>query len=357
MMRSLRTAASVLLAILLAGCANFTYYVQSVRGQLDVWSRTYDIETVIASPDTAEPLRQKLGAVLSIREYASAELGLPRNASYRSYANLDRPFAVWNVFAAPEFSIEPRQWCFMFAGCVNYRGYFKTTDADAFAAGVAAEGYDVFVGGVPAYSLLGYFSDPVLNTFIHYPTPHLARLIFHELAHQVVYARDDTVFNESFAVTVEEEGARRWIERHGTQEDARVHEVVTRRRGDFLKLIETYRKQLNALYLTRLAPDAMRDRKAALFRQMHEDYRQLRESWGGFAGYDRWFAHKANNALLASVGIYNQRVPAFQALLARERGDLPRFYEAAKKLARMSKPERTAALDELMLRTAALPTH
>ncbi len=352
-----RTLAALLALSVLAGCANFTYYLQSVRGQLDIWSRQHDIEAVIARPDVAEPLRKKLHAVLAVREFASAELALPRNASYRSYANLDRPYAVWNVFATLEFSLQPRQWCFLFAGCVNYRGYFEKPDAEEFAAGVRAQGYDVFVGGVPAYSLLGYFPDPVLNTFINYPTPHLARLIFHELAHQVVYVRDDSVFNESFAVTVEQEGSRRWLERHGSDEDRRAYDQVTQRRDGFVKLIETYRERLEALYKTRLASDAMRERKAALFEEMRGDYIQLKAGWAGFAGYDHWFAQGPNNALLASVGIYTKRVPAFQALLEREGGDLTRFYTAAKALARLSKPERTAALDNLMPRTATATAH
>src|SRR5688500_13723340 len=221
--RSRRVAAFVLVG-LIAGCANLPYYLQSVRGQLDIWSRQHDIANVIAAAGTSEILREKLRAVLAIREFASAELALPRNASYRSYANLERPFAVWNVFATPEFSMQPRQWCFLFAGCVNYRGYFDKAEADEFASGVAAEGHDVFVGGVPAYSLLGYFPDPVLNTFINYPTPHLARLVFHELAHQVVYVRDDSVFNESFAVTVEHAGSLRWLDPFGSASDRNTYE-------------------------------------------------------------------------------------------------------------------------------------
>jgi predicted aminopeptidase len=352
-----RTAAALLSLSVLAGCANLTYYLQSVRGQLDIWSRQQDIEAVIARPDVAEPLRKKLEAVLTVREFASAELALPRNASYRSYANLGRPYAVWNVFATPEFSLQPRQWCFLFAGCVNYRGYFEKRDADDFAAGVRAQGYDVFVGGVPAYSLLGYFPDPVLNTFINYPTPHVARLIFHELAHQVVYVRDDSVFNESFAVTVEQEGTRRWLERHGSEADRRSYDEISERRSGFLKLIETYRDQVEALYKTSLAREAMRERKVALFEEMHADYLRLKAGWGGFGGYDHWFAQGPNNALLASVGIYTKRVPAFQALLDREGRDLSRFYAAAKALARLSKPERTAALDSLMPRTATATAH
>lgn len=352
-----RTAAAVLAASLLAGCANLTYYLQSVRGQLDIWSRQHDIEAVISQPDVAEPLRRKLQAVLAIREFASAELALPRNASYRSYANLQRTYAVWNVFATPEFSLQPRQWCFLFAGCVNYRGYFEKSDADEFAAGVRAEGYDVFVGGVPAYSLLGYFPDPVLNTFINYPTPHLARLIFHELAHQVVYVRDDSVFNESFAVAVEQEGSRRWLERYGSEADRTMYDQVTERRDGFLALFETHRGRLEALYRTRLPPEAMRERKTAMFEDMRADYALLKARWGGFAGYDHWFARAPNNALLASVGIYTRRVPAFQALLEREGGDLERFYAAAKALARLSKPERIAALERLMPRTATATAH
>jgi predicted aminopeptidase len=347
-----RTIAISLAMTLLTACSNIPYYLQSVRGQLDVWSRQHDIEAVIENPQTAPPLRQKLQSVLAIRDFASAELGLPRNGSYRSYANLERPFVAWNVFAAPEFSIQPRQWCFIFAGCVNYRGYFGKDDADAFGAEVAAEGYDVFVGGIPAYSMLGYFPDPVLNTFVNYPTPHLARLIFHELAHQVVYVRDDSEFNESFAVTVEQEGMRRWLDRFGTEQDRTTSVLVAERRNQFVNLIETYRGRLSALYESGLPTPAMRARKAALFGELQGDYQTLKASWGGFSGFDRWFSEKPNNALLASVSIYTRKVPAFEALLARENGDLERFYTVVKRLAQLGKAERSATLERLMPRTA-----
>ena len=345
----IRTLAGIaVIGLILVGCTNLPYYLQSVRGQLDIWSRQHDIQAVIDSPGTAPALREKLQAVLEIREFASEALALPRNASYRSYANLERPYAVWNVFATPEFSIKPRQWCFVFAGCVNYRGYFDKNDADAFAAGIASKGYDVFVGGVPAYSMLGYFPDPVLNTFVNYPKPHLARLVFHELAHQVVYVRDDTVFNESFAVAVEQEGMRRWLERFGTAKDRATSALIAQRRSQFVNLIETYRGRLSALYRSGLRPAEMRPRKQALFAELEEDYRKLKASWGGFAGFDRWFSDKPNNALLASVSIYTRKVPAFEALLARENGDMRRFYAAVKALAQLGKAERTAALDRLM---------
>jgi predicted aminopeptidase len=345
--------ALVVAAVLAAGCSNLPYYYQSVRGQLDIWSRQQDIETVIGDPQTPQALRDKLEAVLAIRNFASEELGLPRNASYRSYANLGRPYVVWNVFAAPEFSIEPRHWCFVFAGCVNYRGYFDKDSAQSFADEVAREGYDVFVGGVPAYSMLGYFPDPVLNTFIRYPTPQLARLIFHELAHQLVYVRDDSVFNESFAVTVEQEGMRRWLDRYGREQDRTTSVLIAQRRDQFVELIEAYRERLGSLYRTHSTREAMRSRKAELFAALEADYAKLKETWGGFSGFDRWFEGKPNNALLASIAIYTKKVPAFEALLAREGGDLPRFYAAAKALARLDKAERAAALERLMPRTAA----
>ena len=345
---TLIAAAVAASALILVGCTNLPYYLQSVRGQLDIWSRQHDIEAVIDKPETSEALREKLRTVLQIRDYASTELGLPRNASYRSYANLDRPFVIWNVFAAPEFAIQPKQWCFLFAGCVNYRGYFSKVDAESFADEAAKEGLDVFVGGVPAYSTLGYFPDPVLNTFVNYPKAHLARLVFHELAHQIVYVKDDTVFNESFAVAVEQEGMRRWLARYGTDQDRTTSALVAQRRTQFVNLIETYRGYLNTLYKSGLPPKEMRVHKFELFAELEDDYQRLKDSWGGFKGFDRWFEDKPNNALLASVSIYTRKVPAFQALLARENGDMPRFYAAVKDLARLGKKERAAAIERLM---------
>jgi predicted aminopeptidase len=345
--RRVRLALAAAACVAMTSCANIGYYLQSVRGQLDIWSRQEDIETVLQKPDTPQVLKEKLAAVLEIRNFASAELALPQNRSYRTYANLRRPFAVWNVFATAEFSIQPKQWCFAFAGCVNYRGYFSKADAEEFAQEIEAQGYDAFVGGVPAYSLLGYFPDPVLNTFVNYPVPHLARLIFHELAHQVVYVRDDSVFNESFAVAVEEEGLRRWLDRNGSEADRVVYARMRQRRADFVNLIETYRGRLDALYRSGLPAAEMRAGKSALFAQLAEDYRKLKADWGGFAGYDRWFAQKPNNALLASVSLYTRRVPAFRALLEREGRDMPRFYAAVKALARLDKAGRALALEGL----------
>jgi len=330
-----------------SGCANVGYYWQSVSGQLDIWRRERPVEEVMGDAATSEALRQKLAAVTRIREFASRELGLPDNRSYRSYANLERPFAVWNVFAAPEFSVQPVQSCFLFAGCVLYRGYFAKDGAERFAAGLAEQGYDVYVGGVPAYSTLGWFADPVFSTFIHYPEAEIARLLFHELAHQVVYVKDDTVFNESFAVVVEQEGVRRWLARAGDTEGREAFERNRRIRAEFSRLIEKHRERLDALYRTPQAPAAMRDRKRAILGELEAEYRALKTGWGGFAGYDPWFAREPNNAQLATVAIYTQRVPAFEALLQREDGDLARFYGVVRQLAALPREQRGAQLAAL----------
>lgn len=339
--------AVLFLALALPGCASLRYYAQAIGGQLDLLHRSKPIDEVVHAPETRPALGAKLETVLRIREFASRELGLPDNRSYRNYADLERPFVVWNVFAAPELSLKPREWCFPVVGCVEYRGYFSKADAEQFAESVRRQGYDVFVYGVPAYSTLGWFDDPVLNTFIHYPDSEVARLIFHELAHQVTYIRDDSTFNESFAVAVEQEGVRRWLKASGTEAQQAAFETAQRRKREFTALVMKYRERLEALYGEAIGDDEKRRGKARILDEMQDDYRRLRDSWGGFKGYDRWFAQRLNNAHFGSVAAYTQLVPAFEALLARENHDLPRFYQAVKKLGRLPKAERVARLEEL----------
>lgn len=342
-----RNATALALTLLLAGCGNLGYYLQSVSGQLEIWRREAPIEQLLADPSLTPQLKAQLERALRIRDYASRELGLPDNRSYRSYADLARPFVVWNVFAAPEFSTEPRQWCFPVAGCVNYRGYFAEAEARAYAATLAAEGNDVYVGGVPAYSTVGWFADPVLNTFIHYPEPELARLLFHELAHQVVYVKDDTVFNESFAVVVEQAGVARWLAARGNAADRERFERLQRFRAEFRVLVTQARAQLAELYASGVPAGEMRRRKAEALAGLRQAYAAQRSDWGGFAGFDRWFAQPLGNAHLASVAIYTQRVPAFESLLRQQGNELPRFYAAVRELAALPAAERNARLDAL----------
>lgn len=333
--------------VLLSGCGNAGYYLRSVSGQLEIWQREVPIEQVLADPALDPKLKAQLERALRIRDYASRELGLPDNRSYRSYADLARPFVVWNVFAAPEFSLEAKQWCFPFAGCVGYRGYFSEAEARTYAATLLKEGYDVHVGGVPAYSTIGWFADPVLNTFIHYPEPELARLLFHELAHQLLYVKDDTVFNESFATVVEQIGLDRWLASHGSDADrARVRQLRGIR-ADFRTLIGRARSELAELYAGPGTDQEKRRRKAEIFSGLRRAYEAQRANWPGFAGYDRWFAQPLGNAHLASVAIYTQRVPAFEALFVQSGSDLPRFYAAVRELAALPPAERKQQLDAL----------
>ncbi|MGH8750412.1 MAG: aminopeptidase, partial [Burkholderiales bacterium] len=320
------------------------YYWQSVNGQLEIWRNQQAIETVIAQPQTPEGLKHQLQSVLVMREFASRELALPENGSYRKYADLDRPYVLWNVFAAPEFSIQPREWCFVIAGCVSYRGYFSESAAREFAATLRAQGYDVFSGGVPAYSTLGWFNDPVLNTFVHYPESELARLIFHELAHQLVYVTDDSMFNESFAAAVEQEGVRRWLDKNGNDAARAEFAAAQERKKGFIALVLRYRARLGELYATNASAQQKRADKTRIFNELKLEYAALKAEWGGFSGYDRWFAQDINNAHLASVAAYTRLVPAFQRLLAQEQGNLLAFYRRVKEIAQLPKAERSAHL-------------
>jgi predicted aminopeptidase len=333
-------------ALPLSACTTVGYYAQAVSGQMELIHKARPIAEHLDDPAIAPALKARLARILVMRDFASRELALPDNRSYRAYADLGRPFVVWNVFATPEFSVKPEQSCFPIAGCVSYRGWFSQKDAESQAAGLRTRGLDVYVGGVPAYSTLGWFSDPVLNTFVNYPEAEVARLLFHELAHQEFYLGGDTRFNESFAVAVEQEGVRRWLRSEGTPTQAAQYEAFQNRRREFIALVLGYRKRLEALYAGDMAAADMRARKAEAFAAMRADYDALKASpaWAGFAGYDRFFAQNLNNAHLASVAAYTELVPGFQALLAGQGGDLGKFYAVVRELARLPKAERDARL-------------
>lgn len=340
------------LLALLGGCGNLGYYLQSAHGQLDLLARARPVSEVLADPGTPEDLKARLAAAQAAREFASRELGLPDNRSYRNYAELARPYVVWNVFAAPELSTRLHEWCFPVAGCVTYRGYFALEDAEAFAASLRARGFEAFVSGVPAYSTLGWFNDPVLSTFIRYPETEVARLMFHELAHQVAYLPGDTEFNESFATTVEAEGMRRWLDAAGTPAARAAYEDLQEKKRRFVALVLEYRGRLEKVYALPVSDDEKRRRKREVLEELRGEYARLKESWGGWGGYDRWFAQDLGNAHLGSVAAYTRLVPAFQALLAEQGGDLPRFYESVREVSRLSSEERAARLAELAGRGA-----
>ena len=346
--RRLARGLALLAVLALSGCANLAYYAQAVGGHLQLMQAARPISDWLEDPATEVALKQKLAEIQAMRDFASRELALPDNGSYRSYADLKRPYVVWNVFAAGEFSVKPHEWCMLVVGCVGYRGYYAKEAAEGLAGRLAAEGLDTWVGGVPAYSTLGHFNDPVLNTFLRYGQNEVARTIFHELAHQKIFVSGDSAFNESFATAVEEEGVTRWLAAHGSPERLAAFREQQGRKARFATLIRAYRERLAQLYDQKtMPPEDMRQAKAAIIADMRRAYADLKASWGGYAGFDPWFAGPLNNGQLASVGLYHRWLPAFAALLRQEGGDLPRFYARVQALADMDKSPRQKALEAL----------
>jgi predicted aminopeptidase len=337
-------------ACLTSGCSTVGYYTRSVTGHLELLQAARPVPEWLDDPATSAALKQRLALSQRIRDFAVSALAEPDNASYRRYADLRRPAAVWNVVAAPELSLVPKTWCFWVVGCVGYRGYYEQARADAHAAELHGEGLDVAVYPVPAYSTLGrlptggWFADPLLNTFIGYPEGDLARLIFHELAHQVAFAPGDTLFNESFASTVEKLGAERWLAERATPAARAEYEIAQARRADFRTLTSRYRDELARLSASSQSIAAKRAGKAAVLARLRVDYADMKATrWNGYAGYDAWFA-QANNAAFGVLASYTGLVPTFETLFEREGRDFTRFHVEVKRLAALPLPERQAAL-------------
>ncbi|MDB5858630.1 MAG: hypothetical protein JWQ76_2319 [Ramlibacter sp.] len=338
----------------LSGCGNLGYYMQSAGGHLKIMGASHPVREILQDPAMPARLRERLELSQRIRDYASAELKLPDNPSYRRYADLHRTAAVWNVTAAPAYSLELKTWCFPVTGCVGYRGYYDEGQARALAKEMAGEGYEVSVYPVTAYSTLGLMNwaggDPLLNTFLGYPEGELARVVFHELAHQVVYTRNDTTFNESFAVAVERLGGTRWLETQSSPAARDEYAAFDARRRQFRDLSRATRERLKAAYDTPgLSPEARQEGKRRAMAQFRDEYAQLRAGWTGdpvrFRGYDRW-VQEANNAFFGAQAAYDELVPGFEALFHRGGDDWPRFYEAVRQLAKLPKDERHARLKE-----------
>jgi predicted aminopeptidase len=338
--------ALLLTVLLLGGCSTLSYYDQLARGQLQLLHAREPVDQVIANPATAPKLRERLKLSQQARTFASRQLHLPDNRSYRLYADLKRPYVVWNVFATDEFSLAPLTHCFPIAGCVAYRGYYSVGGARGEAALLRQAGKDVYVSGVEAYSTLGWFDDPILASMLGWDDERLATLIFHELAHQRFYVQDDTEFNESYASFVEQEGTRQWRLAHGLPAEA-----VSRsqQRDEFIRLVLGARERLAALYQQPLRAELMRQRKAAEFERLRRDYRALRDQrWGGEKRYDGWVDAPLNNAKLLPFGLYDQWVPAFAALFRNLNGDWPAFYAEVERLGALPLSERREALKVLM---------
>jgi predicted aminopeptidase len=337
----LRIALLLVGPAVLPGCGSL-YLLQAARGQAQILADRRPISEVVADPKTPPALRDTLSEVSAARDFATRELGLPDNRSYRLYADIGRPYVVWNVVAAPEFSVSPKVWCFPIAGCVPYRGYFRQQAAQAYAQRLMTLGYDTVVEGVPAYSTLGHFDDPILNTMLPYGRDQLAAIIFHELAHQLIYVANDSAFNEAFASTVEETGLGRWLAAKGRPADIEKFRAGEARGRQFSELLRQARLDLARLYASKLPVAQMRAAKQARLSELGVAIKATEKRLGAQSGYDAWIARGFNNALLASVATYENCEPGFRRLLEQQDGDLARFYAAVRALAKQPRATRDA---------------
>ena len=324
--RFARIAVLIISLSSLAGC----YYTQAVRGQLDVMRKREPIAAVIADVETSSELADRLRLVEEARAFSVSELGLPDNDSYRSYADVERDYVVWNVFAAPEFELEAKHWCFPVAGCVSYRGYFSEQAAYREAARLESRGFDVSVGGIAAYSTLGKFDDPVLNTMMRWQDVDLIATMFHELAHQLLYVKGDSAFNESFATAVEEFGIERWLTSRGLDAEMEKYLDGRRLRQRLMQLVVTARTDLEEIYAETVDETKMRSAKSARLQLLQSAARREFEESG--RAVPAWVSDGFNNARLASMALYQGRLPEFRKLLAECDDDIRCFYSVARAL-------------------------
>jgi predicted aminopeptidase len=315
-----------LASLFLTSCQSLSFYKQAVQGQLEILRKSRPAPDVVADPATSPLVRRQLATVERIRQFASDHLSLPGHASYGKYADLGRPHVVWVIYAAPEFSLTPKSWHYPAVGEMDYRGYFREQETTALATELRRQAYDVFIGGVDAYSTLGWFHDPILNTFIHYPDIDLAETIFHELTHRRIFRQGDTVFNESLANTVAEEGVKRWLKHEHRLADLKKYEGRLIRRRQFYQEIQYARVRLEKLYASRTAPTLMRQQKAATLARLRDQFRELRRRWGG-RGLESWLKEDLNNGHIVSLHLYANQMPVFEKLLADCQGNLDTFFK------------------------------
>lgn len=329
-----------------AGCTSISYYAQSLKGHVEIMAARQDVGELIDNPSTPGTLRARMASASAIRQFAIDELALPDNNSYRSYVDVGRDAVTWAIFAAPEFSLTPRTWCFPVFGCVPYRGYFSKRSAIETAVELQRQGLDIYVTGITAYSTLGWSSDPLLSTMLSQDETYLAGLVFHELAHQRVYVHDDSSFNEAFAVAVETTGVRKWLRATGDTAGLRRYEADRRRRAEFLVLVSQTRDELRHVYDDDVTSEQKRAAKKAAIERLRTRYRQMRDRrWGGYRGYDAWFDAPINNAKLAATSVYSDRVTAFLRLFDLCSGDYPRFFASVRRIGALDKSDRAEALE------------
>ena len=343
-----RLLVATVLLVLLVSCEAIGYYGQAAHGQLSILLGREKIQNLLQDHSVCDDLKTRLGYILEIRQFAESELFLPVGDNYSTFVDLQRAHVVWNVYAAAEFSVDPLSWCYPIAGCVSYRGYFSERRALDYANKLQQQGFDVYTAGVDAYSTLGWFDDSVLSTSIYRDEHRLAALIFHELAHQLAYARGDTSFNEGFATFVEHEGLRRWLL---TRQQEGFYDTVMReeeQQRQFVQLVTNFRDRLEENYAREISDAHKRRTKTDLQSEMREQYQLLKARWGGSSAYDRWFSASLNNAQLSTVSSYNDLVPAFKSLLEANKNDLRSFYKRVGELAQLNQSQRDDELGEFI---------
>ena len=370
--KALIVVAFVVIVVGLSGCETVNFYRQAIKGQYQLIAGQQPIDKLAANSNTEPRLRQQLQLVQDLRAFADKDLKLPVDNHYRKYVDVHRPYVVWNVEAAAEFSMEPKSWWYPLVGRLEYRGYFSERAAQHYGETLHKKGCDVYIGGASAYSTLGWFKDPVLNTFIFDPEPDLAETIFHELGHQRVFARGDTDFNEAFATTVGQEGARRWLRAKGDTNAFENYEAELMRNNDFVRLVMDARQELETLYgderteagkikasknPREIPPDQLRERKKVVFEKLRNSYAQVKAEWGGNGEYDHFFSRQLNNAQLNSVAAYYDLVPGFVQLLKLNGDDLEKFYAAAENLSKKPKKERQQRLRTIGGKGALVESH
>jgi predicted aminopeptidase len=343
----LRIVGLMVLASATSGCVSVRYYAQAIHGEYQILAHRQPIDKLIADPRTPSNLRGQLQLVQELRTFAGSQLKLPVGDSYNKYVDVHRKYVVWDVQAAPQFSLQPKTWWYPFLGRLAYRGYFSEKSARHYGDRLAKKGFDVYVDGVEAYSTLGWFKDPLLNTFIENNQADLSETLFHELAHRAIFVNGDTDFNEAFATTVGQEGARRWLKSRGEAEALPQYEEELVRDKQFVRVVLNTRERLENLYRGAAPRDELPREKQQMFDDLRQRYAEMKTAWGGYSGYDEWFAHDLNNAKLNTIANYYDYVPGFQKLLQLNGGDMEKFYDAVRRLAKETKEQRHQELREL----------
>ena len=330
----------------LSGCSSLAYYSEILNGHFELLEKQQPVSKVIQDKDLKPELRDALIISQEMRDFATHELLLPSNNSYRSYADIGREYAVWNVIATEEFSVKSKQWCFLFVGCLSYRGYFSKVDAEKYASQLQTQGYDTYVAGAKAYSTLGWFDDPLLNTMMFKSEALRAGIIFHELAHQKVYIDDDSAFNEAFATTIEREGVRRWFLKQHDPDKFASYQQSKQRDIDFNQLLQKTRQQLSNLFSQQITDREKRLSKQKIFAELKLNYAELKKTSGDYTGYDNWMAQELNNAHLSLLATYHELVPVFEKILQEQQGDLVSFYQRVAAIGELDSEQRRQALEK-----------